>query len=424
MGLSVGGKHRWNEKNFLEGRCSYSGLRSRYEYAANLLDTIVDTRYGDHNEIDDFSFKINNHWEGDKQILDVGYQYNLIREGHGIYVVAPWENPNRFWTDSIQGQTHALYLDYRFRVPKVVQFNLGLRSSYYDLTRKIYQEPRFFVKVFPKPHWTLKVASGIYYQTINQLIEHNELNSNSKLWVLAKNTNQEGRASFSVVRNTQFSVGLNYHQLGWDASVAYYQKAVSGITSRTVDFNSEFPLLTGNMNARGIEFSLQRKNDFYTGLISYTLSESIYEFEYYEYPFPANYDQRHSLKWMQAFHYKNITLSSMLNWHTGTPYAGGVYKVIDLTDPNDPSYWLEFDRFNGHRLPFYMRWDISLIWNFKIKKVKGQVVLAGLNLLNRRNILQRNYILNYAEENTPPHISEVNKYGIPFTPNVGVSFQF
>ena len=424
-GLSIIGRHRWLGDNYLQTSFSYSKLNSRYLYLAELQDTVNVYAAGNQNQLKDYAFRLYNRWGSKKNTLDVGYQFNLIQEGYSIFERSPVAGNSSALSDSTQGQTYSLYFDYHFDLPKLIHFNLGLRSSFYDLTSKIYLEPRFFVKVHPKPNWTIKVASGIYYQTINQIVEYNELNSEAKLWLLSRNTDEDGRIYFSVVRNTQYSFGITHNYKTWRFNLSFYQKSLTGVTSRTIKFNEDFPWSTGNMEAKGLEFNLQKRTKKVSTLLSYTLSSAIYDFDYLDYLVPASYDQRHSFNWVQGFKYKNFTLSSFVKWNTGTPFPEGAQRLMDDSNPNDISYWLEFKHYNGNRLPYYLRWDMNLTWAFEIKKTKGRLTLAGLNLLNRRNILQRNFKLKYPNgSEDPPQVIEINKYGIPFTPNVGISFEF
>ena len=424
-GINVSGKHTWRAHNYLKGNYSISKLQSRYLYLTELQDTSNIYSAGNRNQIKDYAAKLYNHWEANRQTFDVGYQYNLIKEGHSVFDISPNANNSTTWSDSTQGQTHSLYFDYHFNSPKIIHFNLGIRASYYNLTNDTYIEPRFFAKIHPNPDWTIKVASGIYYQTINQVVDYNELNSNARLWVLAKNADEEDRVFFSVVKNAQFSAGVSHAYQDWNFNLSAYQKLLTGVTSRTINFDEDFPWATGSMIAKGLELNAQKQSQYSSTLLSYTLSSAVYNFEYLDYPVPAQYDQRHNFNWVQGFKYKAFSLSSSFKWNTGTPFPKGAERLVDNSDPVNPSYWLEFKKYNGNRLPNYIRWDMSLTWKFSGKKLKGRITIAGLNLLNRRNVLQRNFTLKYPYDgNDPPKVIEINKYGIPFTPNIGLSVEF
>lgn len=424
-GLNISGKHSWHKENYLKGSFSVSKLQSRYLYLTGIQDTTNTYSSGNQNQIKDYAIKLYNHWGSNSQTFDLGYQYNLIKEGHNVFDIPANTNNSSIWSDSIQGQTHALYFDYHFDYPQIFHFNLGVRTSYYNLTNNLYIEPRLFAKIYPKPGWVIKAASGIYYQTINQIVEYNELNSNAKLWILSRDANEEESVFFSVVKNVQFSAGVTHIQNDWNYSLSVYQKLLTGVTSRTINFVEDFPWSTGNMTAKGLEVNVQKEAKRSSFLLSYTLSSAVYDFDYLDYLVPAQYDQRHNVTWVQSFKYKAFTLSSSLKWNTGTPFPEGVQRKVDATDPNDLSYWIEYDKYNGSRLPDYLRWDMNLTWKFSGKRLKGRITIAGLNLLNRRNVLQRNFTLKYPNNgNEAPKLLEISKYGIPFTPNIGISVEF
>lgn len=426
-GLSLSAQHHWNKENFLSFDFAYSKLKSQYAYAANTLDTIIETRIGNANKINDYAFKLSNFWKVANQNLHAGLQYNIIDEAHKNYIIAPWQSPDTILADTIIGHTFSAFLDYHYDVSSKAHFNFGLRASHYNLTNDFYIEPRFYGNIELGRSWQFKIASGIYYQTINEVIEIDDLNTNSSLWVLARESDaDESDTFFSVVKNEQFSFGFEKDFPNWKLTIGAYQKSLTGITSRSLRLGEEFDFEKGNMFAQGLELSAQKQNDRLFSILSYTLGQTYYDFTYPDYTIDAAYDHRHNISWLQGLYLNKFTLASTINWHTGGPYASGPFRLSNADEfPNDISYWIDFKHFHGLRLPNYFRWDISLSWQFGKEKITGKLKLAVLNILNNKNLLSRQYVLDYSgEDDLPPPIIEEKKLGIPFSPNLGIEVQF
>ena len=113
------------------------------------------------------------------------------------------------------------------------------------------------------------------------------------------------------------------------------------------------------MSATGLEASLQKKGKWFYTFASYTLSTVKYEFEYPQYPVSASYNRLHTINWLQGFSYKNFSLASTLKIASGRPFTPFDFRGEDLTDPEEPNYWLEYKNFNQSRLPAYRRLDIT-----------------------------------------------------------------
>ena len=425
-GLSLSAQHHWNNEDFVSFDFAYSNLKSRYSYAENTLDTFIETRIGNSNKINDYAFKLSNYWNGNNQNLSTGLQYNIIDEAHRNYIIAPWQNPDTILSDTIIGHTFSTFLDYHYDVSAKAHFNFGLRASYYNLTNDFYLEPRFHANIELGRAWQFKISSGIYFQTINEIIELDDLNTNSSLWVLARESDaDESDTFFSVVKNEQFSFGFEKDFPNWKLTIGAYQKSLSGITSRSLRLGEEFEFEKGNMFAQGLELSAQKQNDRLFSILSYTLGQAYYDFTYPDYTIDAAYDHRHNISWLQGFYLNKFTLSSTINWHTGGPYSSGPFRQNNAAEfPDDISYWIDFKRFHGLRLPNYFRWDMSLSWQFGKEKVNGKLKFAILNILNRENLLSRQYVLDYSSDDDIPPITEENKLGILFSPNLGLEVRF
>ena len=65
----------------------------------------------------------------------------------------------------------------------------GARLIWFNPTGKVYAEPRFSASYELSDHYTLKAATGQFYQFMNEVTREDVVNGNRNFWVLSNNNN-------------------------------------------------------------------------------------------------------------------------------------------------------------------------------------------------------------------------------------------
>ena len=101
----------------------------------------------------------------------------------------------------------------------------------------------------------------------------------------------------------------------------------------------------------------------------------------------------------------------------GTPYSEAI-NILKTSIDGKEYLNLEYNKINTSLLPNYTRIDLSTNYNFyylKEKNLRFKVGISFLNLLNRKNIINRNYKIKY---DFNPNIEKIDKLALGFTANM------
>lgn len=114
-------------------------------------------------------------------------------------------------------------------------------------------------------------------------------------------------------------------------------------------------------------------------------------------PFPNNADIRHALTFASTYTYKDFKLAAGFNWFSGRP------TTLPIFNQNEGNRRISYSSPNASRLEDYIRADVSATYNFNLSEGTKAVIGTSLwNVLNKKNILNRYYILN--DETTLPQL--------------------
>lgn len=302
----------------------------------------------------------------------------------------------------------------------------GLRLTNYDITNKLYWEPRLNVNYSFSNRLKLVLGWGQYYQFANQ-VTREDLSSGSKdFWVLSNG--EDLPVSFSE----HYIAGISYESSKYLFSIEGYYKNLSGISEYVQNVQSSPEGITYEDNfyngigyTQGLEFLIQKKAGKVNGWLSYTLGEAKNRFDVYgsEY-FSANQDVTHEFKWVGMYNYKRLDFSATWVYATGRPYTApaGAYSLT-LLDGSTQDYFTTTDK-NSVRLADYHRLDMSV--NYKLyrnaqgaskKAEKGHIGFSIFNVYNHTNTWYNQYEVIEGE------IIETNINYLGFTPNITLSLK-
>lgn len=390
------------------------------------------------NEVTDLRFSSDHTWQiNPKHAVQVGAQFTYQDYLFNIdYFHQPTEDRGEgAIVDS--ALTLGLHVGYRLTPSKKWHISLSNQWRVYSLAAALLSDPRLSVTYRPNSRWRFRAHSGIYHQTISQLIEWagDELGVNNQLWVLSDNE------FVPIIRSAHSGIGVTFDRKGWLVDIEAYTKNLQNLTSLTSSFvnntnadGDRIVYAKGNANIVGVDLLLKKRWPHMRSWVSYTLSQILYEFPtLLEDPFPAPHDQRHVLSINHLANWKHWELAIGWNYRSGKPYTPKIadQRSVSLVEANNPIYSVYhtyvqpvFGQINGRRLPDYHRLDLSVAYVFqtKGKRVKGRVGFSLLNLYNRENILSIQYFPDEAFHPHTPDLTieseQVVKELLRTTPNV------
>ena len=422
FGVSSGWNRKWTDKLYSDLSLSYSNYFSLSDRKTNLDAGGTSNRrnmnmYEDNN-VKDLSFRFNNTWnllenntfKFGTQITynDISYQFI---QNDTVEII----NKQDFGT-----QYAAYFQDQHVFFDKLM-INAGFRTTYYDVTKKMYYEPRLSA-IYNLPYnFRLKGATGIYHQYISRTVREDVLAGSKDFWVLAEDNNVPVSSAIHYIAGIDwelddylFGAEFFYKDMtGLSEFSMRYQRSPEGISTNELFFQ-------GTGVAKGLELLAQKKIGKMTGWLAYTYSDVIHTFLEMNngLPFYALHDQTHEFKAVYSHQIGNWDLSATWIYATGTPYTApeGIYQLT-LLDGTEYSYIHISDK-NSYRLPDYHRLDISGKYNFKIGKSKASLGLSIFNLYNHENIWYK----EFDTDEESGQLIETNIKKLGFTPNL--SFRF
>lgn len=323
---------------------------------------------------------------------------------------------------SNQGFFGGLYFQDKIQLFKnKLQIIPGIRSTYYNQTKKIYWAPRLQSSYRFNKHWKMSASWGIFHQYANQVVREDISSGSRDFWILSDGEN------INVGKSEHYIAGLSWENDNFLINAEGYYKNITGLTEYTLRFQRSFRsssydeyFYNGQGYARGIEVLMQKKFGKINGWISYTLGEAQNQFDVYgESYFPSLQDVTHEFKLVGMYKYKRWNFGLTWVYATGSPYTApmGAYEV-NLLDGTTKDYLVAGNK-NAFRLPDYHRLDISA--NYKLISGKGREIgnigASIFNVYNRTNAWYYEYSL------VDDIVYETRQQFLGITPNVSFSFK-
>jgi ferric enterobactin receptor len=421
---------RWNQKLYSNTTVSYSNYYSERDRLREGGTETSHYRSGfiEDNNLGDLSLRSNYQ-------LDVG---NTSQVQFGVFGTNYDIQYNYVQNDTLdildrqdQGFMAGAFFQSKLKfLEKKIQFTPGIRYTYFDLTGKLYFEPRASVIFNATNNLSINLAYGQYNQFANRIVREDITAGSRDFWILSNNNN------IPVSSAVHYITGISYETKNYLFSAEAYYKELKGLSEYTLRFDADFQgisydenFFTGTGNAKGVEFLVQKMFGSFSGWLSYTLGEVRNRFEIYgDNYFPANQDVTHEFKAVGLYKFRRWNFAATWIYGTGRPYTApsGSYDVT-LLDGTTSSYFTVTNK-NGLRLPDYHRMDISV--NFKLfgggsygyssvkregRREIGYIGFSLFNVYNRNNAWYKQYDLIEGE------IIETNMNYLGIMPNFTLS---
>ena len=425
-GGSLNWERKWNKT--LKSTFELNNGNYDYDYSLELkfVDRLEDEApvfFKSKNVVEDSGAKFSLQWQPKlSQKFDFGYQYT----GNDIDIEIINKNFENIDTsaENFESRVFSVFGEYTLDLPEVLRLNLGLRFQHSPILDNNYFEPRIDLSTPLNEYVSLKVNTGKHFQFISQLVAIgiNDLGLGNEIWVSSNNT------TIPVIESNQWMGGIILRKDGWTIDVEAYVKELVGITSLASSFVNlpNQPYSQGNSKVRGLDLLVKKNFGNYRSWISYTISETDYEFiNISPTPFPASHDQPHIFQWVHMYKQKQWEYALGLHLRSGLPFTD-VQGVQLVTDPEGQVFaQLQYDDVNGKRLSSYFRLDASVTYNFKTNSRFHGFVSASLqNISNHKNILGKEFLLGDTGSSGLPEILTVEEIGLKLTPNVSVNLRF
>jgi len=361
--------------------------------APNSEKTTINTN-NNFNKIDGFDINFKNEWQIDEQQA-LTFGLNYINNKVVVDLVVDDES---ILDKKLNTNQQAAYAQYNFNsLDKKWKIGLGLRSTYYSTTNKNYWSPRINLNYKVNKPLQIKAAWSRYNQFLRRNYYEERFGRTHEFWVMAND------ARFPVAASTNWMAGFNFFHEFIEIDVELYHKKTTGIL--------EYALSDIGLNA------------------TYTLSKTTHSFEKIKKGtlFPGRDDRRHQFKWVNQYKFKQFDFSATYVFASGRPYTDlSNFTGVPQNRQNlEPTARISY-------LASYQRVDIGANYNFKWGKTNGLIGLSIFNLLNRKNVKYRQYVLSVRDpENTGSGQSRPRNtvlgtelQMLDFTPNLSFSLHF
>lgn len=431
IGSSLKWGRKWNDKIYGNTIVSMSNYYSDREQAnertgqdENGGSFTQKTGILEENNLIDYSLKSDYTWDifKNSQLL-----FGLFSTYYSIEYQYIQNDTSIILDKQNQTTLSGVYLQNKFKLlnEKLI-ITPGLRTSYFGSTGKVYYEPRASLIMKLTRNFSLKGSTGKFYQYANRVTREDIMSGSKEFWLLSDGVN------IPVSSSEHYIGGISFETNQFLLSTEAYYKKIYNITEYSLRFNpspmsSDYDenFFSGDGDARGVEFLLQRKTGKLNGWVSYTLGEARSKFDVYsdEY-FYANQDVTHEFKAVLMYEYKRWSFSGTWIFATGRPYTApsGAY-TITLLDGTTQDFFTVTDK-NGLRLPDYHRADVAARYKLLSgvkgdirRKEIGSIGLSVFNLYNRQNVWYKIYTIEDGS------ILETNVTYTSITPNITLSLK-
>ncbi|MDH5185738.1 MAG: TonB-dependent receptor [candidate division WOR-3 bacterium] len=254
------------------------------------------------------------------------------------------------------------YIIQKSELLKPIYSEFGLRFEKMPVTKKFFYEPRLLFSYLKSPFEIYFGGSSNYHTTALEYISQQYEPSCSKI----------------------ITSGISYEiEKALFAKLELYYKHYHNLV--ICDTVSDTSLLLGKGFARGVEISLRKYDEKrFFGWLSYAFSIAKRSTPYDEELTYFFADRPHILNLVFGTHLsKDLTFTLTFKWMSGSPY----YKLIGKEwYPGYYKGWVACWSPTQVRFPDYQRLDIKFSKSFNIYKVKGEVYLSIINLMNRKNV--------------------------------------
>ena len=426
-------QHEADWKPHLKANFKMAASTYNNEYAFrwnNQRDSAFIYRYNTSNLMQDLSMHLNVKWDMDEhKSWTFGYHFNaqqsslIYRDTHVLL-----KENNVFSRDTSILGLHTLYSAFSQQLNPKFWYTLGLRMNLFPIRNLYFTEPRASFTWKPlEINFSVKGSLARNWQFVFQIIDYTDLGAGEPLWALAKD-------SIPAQELWQWTLGASYETKSMLVDAEFYYKDGRNLTSRNllVDRGFERPLsFEGKSVAYGVDLLFRKRLPPFSVWFAYSLGKVEQQFMELNngLPYPARHDIRHQINFVNMLDLGKFDVSANLHFRTGTPYSIPDVELVPCPacTVDDFTYALSFEKLNTERLPNTVRVDVSATYAFGKKNRKWKMGLSFFNLLNRTNIIDKDFILDTPDPNEPQgtfELRELNRLAAGRAPNFFLQYEW
>lgn len=436
LGSNLNFEKRLSDSHSINATMSYSAYEMGYlsKNLRKLNDPNDDDLESRDNELSNFELRLaSTHQIKSNSWFSWGYQLNNIEANTSINSTKLVQEDDSD-TLSSEGLINAGFIDYSISPNRNLELVLSSRFTKVSTIDDFFISPQVKLNYRLSDNLIFKSSYGIYHQFLSTIKEEDFTLSNAveQVWLLADQTEL-----VPVIANTQFSAGFLLNTENWLMDLDVYHKNIDGLLARNLGFatRNEDGYEQGYERLTGIDLTLRKRWRYFRVWSTYSFQDSQVEFpDLFRNAFPSSLNIRHQIRLTVAYSLPKWEFSLGYNYKSGLPFTDVNDIVIKDQDGNDDRpggnvipndddfFFLDFDAPNSSRLPNYQRVDASIWHRWSSKKLKGEIGLSFVNVLDRKNIFDLSYYIERDEADEPGESDELEiytrkKYFLRFTPN-------
>ncbi|HSR18779.1 MAG TPA: hypothetical protein VLM39_11875, partial [Ignavibacteriaceae bacterium] len=187
-------------------------------------------------------------------------------------------------------------------------------------------------------------------------------------------------------------------------------------------------LTSGEGEAYGVEFFLNKRAGNLSGWIGYTLSWTNRKFEDLNAGkvFYPRYDRRHDVSIVLAYNVtEQLSLGAFWTYATGQGFTvpTGQYRFPEIGLNSQSLLRIDYTGRNEYRLPAFHKLDLSISYKFEFLNLPFKAFLNIYNLYNRQNPFS--YYTSYSGDPGSSGNVVLNQITLfPFIPSLGIEVKF
>ncbi|MEO6302860.1 MAG: TonB-dependent receptor [Bacteroidia bacterium] len=263
------------------------------------------------------------------------------------------------------------YIDFSFKLFKIVALNTGLRYDYTGFTEQQTLSPRLSGSIALSQKQSINFATGIFYQ--------------DPLYQDVADQPKENKLKNE--KTIQYILGYkNYFSQDLKLVVETWYKQLDDLVLRPktgqIYLNND-----GTGYAYGADFNLtKRLSKKYYGQVGYSYMQSIRDDHNGNGEYNFTYSQPHIASVLISYKPNNKwVFSAKFRYATGRPKDSYTIHYNVLNDPNTVRYSQEITGKNADRLNDYISLDPRVDYRVQVKKLAVTAFVDIVNILNRFN---------------------------------------
>jgi len=226
---------------------------------------------------------------------------------------------------TIGDYTHAYYVQSNYQFSDLVSLQTGFRFNYWDSSDVFTIDPRFALRYQLQEDIVLKASWGIFHQYLRLATQPDFTFFDT--WLPTDNTVPASKATHYI-----FSIETKPFE-GYDMNFDFYYKDLRNISELRVNNTQGRTVsdvfFTGDGEAYGAEFFLQKKMGAFTGWIGYGLGYVFGQFDSVNQGrvFRPKYDRRHDIKLVGLYKLnQDWEFGATFTFQSGQSYTGATSR--------------------------------------------------------------------------------------------------